>query len=294
MFDSADSSDITFTSGSRLLSESPPAPSSSSNSHSQTGHGGDDLSISELSLADRPTPQPSNYDHSSDDPFNDDSVDGIADTTALPQSDEQTRRQAAKLREEKLQRDLFILKKLNSSFALFNDALKDTKTGTEVCCLMLMLSSLLMCSKRVAEQLENTNDLLDKYVNILSKSETATRLIFDERWDGAEQVSTSRSNFKFAQYLIRPQDEVIIEREQKEKAEKARREAQERALAAQRERERAEREEQEAREREEKERIAQERKERTGTRGVRGVRGTRASMRGVKSASTTGTRGGKC
>lgn len=131
MFESADSSDITFTSGSRLLSESPPAPSSSSISHSQTGHGGDDLSISELSLTDRPSPpRPA---ANSDDPFNDDSVDGIADTTAQPQNDEQTKRRAAKLREEKLQRDLFILKKLNSSFALFNDALQDTKTGTEVC-----------------------------------------------------------------------------------------------------------------------------------------------------------------
>jgi hypothetical protein len=93
---SADTSDITFSSGSRLLSESPLLPSSSSLSHSQTGPGGDDLSLSELSLADLP------------------------------------KRQVAKVREEKLQRDLFILKKLNSSFAAFNEVLKDTQTGTEV------------------------------------------------------------------------------------------------------------------------------------------------------------------
>lgn len=243
------------------------------------------------------TPENSNigYDYSSEDLFNDRTVDGIADTTTtLPQSDEQTKHQAAKLREEKLQRDLFILKKLNSSFALFNEALKDTKTGTEVCYSMFTSFSVLIYSQKVARQLENTNDLLDKYINILSKSETAARLIFDERWEGAERVRTSRTSFKLEQYLIHLQDEMIIEREEKEAAEQTRREAQERALAAQREREQAEMEEQEARFREEKERIAQERKEKTGTRGgVRGVRGTRASMRGVKSTSTTGTRGGK-
>lgn len=137
MFDSADSSDITFSSGSRLLSESPLVPSSNSISHSQTGPGGDDLSLSELSLADRPTPRPSatasaDFDLSGDDPFNDNSADGTQDADTTVQNDEQALKQAEKSREEKLQRDLFILKKLNSSFALFNDALKDTQTGTEV------------------------------------------------------------------------------------------------------------------------------------------------------------------
>ena len=135
---SADTSDITFSSGSRLLSESPLLPSSSSLSHSQTGPGGDDLSLSELSLTDRPTPRPSisgPFRHSlslDDDPFNDDSVHEINVDAAKPEYDEQTKRQAAKVREEKLQRDLFILKKLNSSFAAFNEVLKDTQIGTEV------------------------------------------------------------------------------------------------------------------------------------------------------------------
>jgi hypothetical protein len=48
------------------------------------------------------------------------------------ENDEQIKRQTAKAREEKLQRDLFILKKLNTSFAAFNDVLKDTQTGAEV------------------------------------------------------------------------------------------------------------------------------------------------------------------
>lgn len=127
-----DSSDITFSSGSRLLSESPLLPSSRSSSHSQTGPGGDDLSLSELSIAVRPTPRSSpSAPIRPDNLFRDDSVDGQRDQVEL-QNDEQARRQAAKLREEKLHRDLFILKKLNASFASFNDALKDTQTGTEV------------------------------------------------------------------------------------------------------------------------------------------------------------------
>lgn len=43
-------------------------------------------------------------------------------------------------------------------------------------------------AQRVAEQLADTDALLNKYINILGKSEAVTRLIFDERWEGAEQV----------------------------------------------------------------------------------------------------------
>jgi hypothetical protein len=42
--------------------------------------------------------------------------------------------------------------------------------------------------KRIAEQLEQTDALLNKYINILSKSEQVTQLIFDKRWMGAEAV----------------------------------------------------------------------------------------------------------
>lgn len=41
----------------------------------------------------------------------------------------------------------------------------------------------------MAEQLSQTDALLDKYANMLAKSETVTRLIFDERWGGADAVS---------------------------------------------------------------------------------------------------------
>lgn len=37
----------------------------------------------------------------------------------------------------------------------------------------------------------HTNALLDKYVRILSKSEKITKLVLDERWQGAEAVCLS-------------------------------------------------------------------------------------------------------
>ena len=41
-------------------------------------------------------------------------------------------RKAARTREEKLQNDLFLLKKLNSAFSLYTDALRATQSSTEV------------------------------------------------------------------------------------------------------------------------------------------------------------------
>lgn len=41
-------------------------------------------------------------------------------------------RRAARTREEKLQNDLFLLKKLNSAFSLYTDALRTTQSSTEV------------------------------------------------------------------------------------------------------------------------------------------------------------------
>lgn len=147
--------------------------------------------------------------------------------------------------------------------------------------------------QRVAEQLSDTDALLNKYINILGKSEAVTRLIFDERWEGAEHVRSAIDLCRVEAYTSL-QDEDVIEREMLEARERERREATERAAAAQREKEQLEREERIAREREEKERIQQERGARGAARGtVRGVRGTRASMRGVRGTTATSTRGGK-
>ncbi|GLB37438.1 putative DASH complex subunit Duo1 [Lyophyllum shimeji] len=255
MYDSLDSSNILVpASGSRLLSESPVLPSSSS----RTGLGGDDLSISELSLADitpvshkpfsllAPAEQAfARQDQHEDEQEHQEAEADIDDAEEV----EQKHRHAAKMREEKLQSDIFVLRKLNASFAVFNEALQDAGSANQ----------------RVAAQLEHTDALLNKYIAILAKSEQFARLIFDEQWQGAEA------------------DEEVLERERIEARDKARREAEERALAAQREEERRQREEQQRIEQEERERIERETREKAAARGgVRGVRGTRASMRGAR------------
>jgi len=275
-------------SGSRLLSETSLLPSSSS-SLSRTGPGGDDLSLSELSLSERPQLAPSRrpkfsllaqplpqkapfMDNDSAILEEDADTEGEAglDQTMTQEDVEKATKLAARTREDKLQHDLFILKKLNFAFEVYKEALKEAKSSTE----------------RVAEQLKHTEALLDKYVNILSKTEDAARLLTDERWQGAEA------------------DEDFLEQEYREKLERARREEEERLLAAQREMERLEREEQERKEAEERHRLERERAEAAKAvgrgSGVRGVRGTRASMRGMRgvaraapatTASTRGTRG---
>ncbi|KIJ67803.1 hypothetical protein HYDPIDRAFT_25273 [Hydnomerulius pinastri MD-312] len=273
---------------SRLLSESLPSPDPfDASSHIYTGPGGADLSLSELSLSDKPysrdgprfsllAPPPAparafEADQSAiaeDDEYGDEVVeDGDIDDDDAANNTVIGRAVVAKAREERLQRDLFILKKLNASFAVLSDALRATKSATE----------------QVAGQLSHTDALLDKYANMLAKSEGVTRLIFDERWEGAEA------------------DEEALAREREEALERARLER-EREEAARREaEERARREAEEAARREEEERAKQEaaataaakapaRGRGTGagtSSGVRGVRGTRAT------ATAMAARGGR-
>ncbi|PFH51503.1 hypothetical protein AMATHDRAFT_47021 [Amanita thiersii Skay4041] len=221
----------------------------------------DDLSLSDLSIMDRPPLFI--YVQGEQQPFDEDEYK--SDTSAMlhVESEQEEvdsrakRRQESQLREEKLQSDLVVLKKLNAAFASFYQALEETGSANE----------------RVAAQLGQTDALLNKYINILSRSEDISRLILDEEWQGAEA------------------DEERWEREMREAKEKARREAEEQALAEQQERERRTREEQERLEREERERMEKERQERLAARGgVRGGRGTRAPAR-VPSSSSGGTLG---
>jgi hypothetical protein len=140
----SDLSDLSFLeSGSHLLSESTPQFSSN------TGPGGDDLSISELSLSDRvrvfqrpfsllaqpqvaQEPTTPNRD-GSDVPYDGEGeLEGELDQDQNDVDAEKNKRLTAKSREEKLQSDAFILKKLNASFALFNETLADTAAANEV------------------------------------------------------------------------------------------------------------------------------------------------------------------
>ena len=231
---STPSSSLPDVSGSRLLSESLPSPEPF-DSHSHTGPGGADLSLSELSISDKDTerfhfhdrprfsllapPATASFSFSPDqsriaeddeeceevldeereeakneecEEGKDEGSDNGADITAVA-----TIAAAKSSRKDKLESDLFILKKLNASFALFNDALRCTQTATQVC---ISFSSTKRANshrvshptvQQVANQLAQTDALLNKYVNMLGKSEAVAKLIFDERWEGAEAVSCS-------------------------------------------------------------------------------------------------------
>lgn len=132
---------------------------------------------------------------------NEDSIAAADVTVRVSGEDADRTRLAAQSREEKLQSDLFVLRQLNGAFAVYNDALRETQVGTEVSAragpsalqgfiriFSFIFIFILHRYQRIAEQLEQTDALLNKYINLLSKSEQVTRLIFDERWMGAEAV----------------------------------------------------------------------------------------------------------
>lgn len=141
LFYTMDSSDFSLPtpSGSRLLSDSSLVLPSHSSSFSNTGPGGDDLSLSELSIADRTSlfskpftllAEPSPPEKPADTPGN-----GSSDVEPEQAADVngRSRRQVdEKQREEKLRSDLFILKKLNSAFSLFHEALDESGSANEV------------------------------------------------------------------------------------------------------------------------------------------------------------------
>lgn len=133
-------------SGSRLLSES-----LLSGSSSRTGHGGDDLSLSELSLQDRPVQPPRRKFSLFAQPLSPQAADESAvveeeeaeggggaldedvfNETMRPEDIEKAQRVSAKSREEKLQHDLSTLRKINASFDLYKQALKETRSNTDV------------------------------------------------------------------------------------------------------------------------------------------------------------------
>jgi hypothetical protein len=168
---SFDSPDINAShSGSRLLSlDSPAFPSDSS--QSRTGPGGDDLSISELSLSDpdsilnkpfsllakfNPKPPPpltttTNYNEDPVTPTRANSKIGPApevqdvreedeahggdaevEDEDEDEDEEVVRQRAREKRDEKLKSDIFILKKLNAAFEQFHDSLEETNSANEV------------------------------------------------------------------------------------------------------------------------------------------------------------------
>ncbi|KAH9994020.1 hypothetical protein BJV77DRAFT_996508 [Russula vinacea] len=249
--------------GSQLLDQSPQFSFNSASSKPQTRNPKTRPSIAEaLGFGAPPDQSDDQSEREEEDAgIGEDEESTEADVTVRGGDEDANRTSiAAQSREEKLQSDLFVLRQLNGAFAVYNDALREAQGGTE----------------RLAEQLEQTDALLNKYINILSKSEQVKRLIFDERWMGAEA------------------DEAQLEEEERVREEKRRREEEERQRAAQREQERKEKEELERAMRDEAERLEREKRDRPSARstsGVRGVRGTRASMR-AGAAARGGSRTG--
>ncbi|KAJ7498278.1 hypothetical protein B0H11DRAFT_1909324 [Mycena galericulata] len=170
---------------------------------------------------------------------------GEVDAFALLRDGEEPKKLTGRVRDENLQNDAIVLKKLNAALTSFTDALGDVGSQNE----------------RIAAQLEQTEALLNKHVDILSGSEKFARLILDDKWQGAEA------------------DERSIAQEQREAEEGARK------LEA----ERVQREQERLQDLKRADQMERDRKQTAARGGVRGVRGTRASIRAARGSS----RGGK-
>lgn len=147
-------SDISIPSGgSRILSES----------YTDTGPGGADLSLSELSIASpsihykpfniitavNPRAQAHRDIIEDEDSFQPDRTVLSNDTTEAEHEGDQTPtaeethavNSSEKTREEKLQNDLFVLKKINASLGAYHEALLSTRSSTDVCGFVILLST---------------------------------------------------------------------------------------------------------------------------------------------------------
>ncbi|KAH8827991.1 hypothetical protein DL96DRAFT_1601177 [Flagelloscypha sp. PMI_526] len=202
-------SDFDLSSGSRLLSES--------SIGSRTGPGGDDLSLSELSIEDRSLPL-----------FNHTGQLSSPESSRRDDDDDFTERIAGRTHEDKLMSDLAVLKNMNSAFATFNEALNATRTTNE----------------GITEQLAQTDALLNKYIGILSKSEDFAKLILDDEWQGAlaDDEELEREQREEEERIKREEQERLIAAQRAQ--EQARRESEEKKLRdvlAQKERDRNDR-----------------------------------------------------
>jgi len=121
---SADFTALPTSQTARLLSESPLI--------GRSGH--PDLSSSDLLSAHELPQGDRSQSHVVDDGHEEDEAEeGLPEGEGEDEEAQIRRaRKAARTREEKLQNDLFLLKKLNSAFSLYTDALRATQSSTEV------------------------------------------------------------------------------------------------------------------------------------------------------------------
>lgn len=104
------------------------------------GAGDADLSLSELSLNEKPVAGPSqpfsllarpSQVYGTNEPEDEDQL--IPDAEEQPEVDPEVRqRSVARSREERLRQDLFVLQKLNASFSVYNEALHEVETSNDV------------------------------------------------------------------------------------------------------------------------------------------------------------------
>ena len=123
---SADLTAIPTNNAARLLSESPLAGSSSRSDFSSSELG----DVHDLPEGDRSQGQAENDDERDEEEAEEDAEgegDGEDEEAQIRRA-----RKNARTREEKLQNDLFLLKKLNGAFSLYTDALRTTQSTTEV------------------------------------------------------------------------------------------------------------------------------------------------------------------
>ena len=124
---SADLTALPINHTARLLSESPLIGRSSQPDLSSS----DLLSVHDLPQGDRSQSHAVDEEHEEDEVEKDLREEGDGED-----EDEEAQirraRKAARTREEKLQNDLFLLKKLNGAFSLYTDALRATQSSTEV------------------------------------------------------------------------------------------------------------------------------------------------------------------
>ena len=121
-----------------ILSESPPSGAFSSATLTRS----DDLSLSELSIVPQPSAarpfsllaRPPQQDPATPvrDPAIDANVEEGTSRANVSYAEGETEHVVTQTREEKLRSDLFTLRKLNSVFAVYNEALAATESGTEV------------------------------------------------------------------------------------------------------------------------------------------------------------------
>jgi len=199
---SADLTVLPMNQTARLLSESPLIEHSSHPDLSES----DLLSAYNLPQGDRKKSQAVDDEHDEDEV-----EEGLQEGEGGEGEDEEAQirraRKAARTREEKLQNDLFLLKKLNSAFSLYTDALRATQSSTEVGRYHILttpvkadLIGLSFWYQRLKARLKDTNALLDRYIGMLDRSEAVTKLILDEKWQGSSVVCPP---FHTAHYPLR-------------------------------------------------------------------------------------------